>query len=207
MISSISSRRGFLRLMGGTLAASSLSISTGNAADVIGKVVALDGQVMALRGKSEMIMQINQGVVVKDVVVTGAKSSVALLFGDQTKIQLGERSELLIDEFLLGTQGAFDLSKGALVFDRPEDAPRTPVAINSVFGQLGVRGTRFFAGPSNGVFGVFVERGRLDVSAAGEQRVLEAGDGVNIAAPGAAPSAVAQWSTSRINAAFASVGL
>ena len=120
-------------------------------------------------------------------------------------MRLGEDTELLIDEYLLDVRGSFDLSNGAMVFDRPENAVKTPTTVQTVFGQLGVRGTRFFAGPSRGVFGVFVERGALDVTAAGVTQALGPGDGVNIAEPGEAASEVMKWGQGRIDEAFASV--
>jgi ferric-dicitrate binding protein FerR (iron transport regulator) len=68
-----------------------------------------------------------------------------------------------------------------------------------------VRGTRFFAGPSNNVFGVFVERGSVSVAAAGTQVIVRAGQGTNIAQPGAAPTAPAPWGAERIRTAIESV--
>jgi ferric-dicitrate binding protein FerR (iron transport regulator) len=70
---------------------------------------------------------------------------------------------------------------------------------------IAVRGTRFFAGPSNGVFGVFVERGSVTVAAAARQVLLRAGQGTDIHHPGAAPTPAAKWGRPRIDAAFGSV--
>ena len=70
---------------------------------------------------------------------------------------------------------------------------------------IAIRGTRVFAGPSNGVFGVFVARGSVDVTAAGKTVTLGRGFGTNIAKPGDEPTAPAAWKPPRIKAAFASV--
>jgi ferric-dicitrate binding protein FerR (iron transport regulator) len=70
---------------------------------------------------------------------------------------------------------------------------------------LAVRGTQFFAGPSNGVFGIFVQRGTLEVSAAGATVTLSAGQGTDIRAPGAAPSQPVNWGKPRIDAAYESL--
>ena len=43
-----------------------------------------------------------------------------------------------------------------MLFDRPPGARRIPMQIRSAYALIAVRGTQFFAGPSNGVFGVFV---------------------------------------------------
>jgi hypothetical protein len=68
-----------------------------------------------------------------------------------------------------------------------------------------VRGTRFFAGPSGNLFGVFVARGSVVVSGGGGQVVLHAGDGTDIRYPGAAPTPPKRWGPPRIAAAMASV--
>jgi ferric-dicitrate binding protein FerR (iron transport regulator) len=79
------------------------------------------------------------------------------------------------------------------------------VRIRSAFGLIAVRGTRFFAGPSNNVFGVFVERGSVAVSAAGRRVIVRAGQGTNISHPGAAPTPPAPWGEGRIRSALNSV--
>jgi ferric-dicitrate binding protein FerR (iron transport regulator) len=68
-----------------------------------------------------------------------------------------------------------------------------------------VRGTRFFAGPSADVFGVFVERGNVAVSAAGREVLLQSGQGTNIPRPGDTPTPPAIWGAARVRAALESV--
>jgi hypothetical protein len=68
-----------------------------------------------------------------------------------------------------------------------------------------VRGTRVFAGPSAGVFGVFVERGAVAVTAGGRQVTLREGQGSDIRRPGDAPTPPRPWGEPRIRAALDSV--
>ena len=193
-------------LAGLSVAASASLLPSGLlAADAIGEVTALTGDATAERGAAPVALRIGADVMVRDLIRTGNRSFLAMRLGDETDMRLGEDAELLIDEYLLDIRGTFDLSNGAMVFDRPETEPKTATTIRTVFGQLGVRGTRFFAGPSNGVFGVFVERGAVSVTAAGTTQDLSSGEGVDIAAPGAPASGVARWSDERIAEAFASV--
>ena len=77
--------------------------------------------------------------------------------------------------------------------------------MRSPFGLIAVRGTRFFAGPSNGVFGVFVERGRVLVVGVDTAVIVEGGFGTDIARPGAEPTAPHPWAAPRIVNAMASV--
>jgi ferric-dicitrate binding protein FerR (iron transport regulator) len=106
--------------------------------------------------------------------------------GRDTILKLGEQARLVIDEFLIDSGGEITLEGGAVLFDRQENLPPLQTLIRSAFGLIAVRGTRFFAGPSNDVFGVFVERGSLTVSAAGTTVTVRRGQGTNIARAGAA---------------------
>ena len=195
------------RVLAGLSVAASASLLPSRllAADAIGEVTELTGEATAERGAAPVALRVGADVMVRDLIKTGNRSFLAMRLGAETDMRLGEDAELLIDEYLLDIRGTFDLSNGAMVFDRPEAAPKTATTIRTVFGQIGVRGTRFFAGPSNGVFGVFVERGAVRVTAAGTTQDLSPGEGVDIAAPSAPASEVARWSDERIAAAFASV--
>lgn len=207
ILRNIPNRRDVLAMLTGTVAVLLPVAGPASAAEAIGTVTTLRGSATALRKADLFDLSIGADLMLKDLVKTAESSSTTLLFGDHTSIRLGDRTELMIDRFLLNTQGSFDLMQGAMVFERPEDAPKTPVTIKTVFGQLGVRGTRFFAGPSAGVFGIFVERGLLEVSAGGLERRLQAGEGIDIPEPGSAPGQVTRWAPDRIRQAFASVGL
>jgi ferric-dicitrate binding protein FerR (iron transport regulator) len=140
-----------------------------------------------------------------DEVGTGAESRLRMLLGRDTTIKLGEQARLKIDRFLVDAGGDITLQSGPLLFDRPPGSGPAPVQIRSPFGLIAVRGTRFFAGPSNGPFAVFVERGMVVVTAAGQQVVLHDGEGTDFASPGARPTPVRRWQPPRIRAALASV--
>ena len=131
-------------------------------------------------------------------------SRVELRLGETTKIRLGERARLNIDRFLMNTGGEITLDAGAMLFEKRDGRP-TPVEIRSSYGLIAVRGTRFFAGPSNKVFGVFVEEGTVTVTAGGRRVVLRAGEGTDIRSPGMRPTAPKRWGEPRIRAAYASV--
>ena len=102
-----------------------------------------------------------------------------MLLGEDTTIRLGERAHLVIDQFLSTTGGEISLQSGPMLFDRPSGSRPVPMKIKSSYGLIAVRGTKFFAGPSNGVFGVFVDHGTFVVSGGGSEVVLQAGEGTN----------------------------
>lgn len=144
-------------------------------------------------------------ILLGDLVWTKQNSRAALGLDGGTRVSMGPMARLRIDRYVAEQGGELVLGDGALVFDRADELPKIDLEVRTTFGMIGVRGTRFFAGPSRGVFGVFVERGEVQVWAAGVRRVVRAGEGVNIAARGERPSAVNRWGAERIEEAFRSV--
>ena len=87
------------------------------------------------------------------------------------------------------------LRSGPLLFDRPQRSAPAGVRIRSPFALIAVRGTQFFAGPSNGRFGVFVARGSVAVTSAGQQVILREGEGTDFVSPGTPPTPVKRWAS------------
>lgn len=138
-----------------------------------------------------------------------------MLLGEDTTIRLGERARLVIDQFLSTTGGEISLQSGPMLFDRPSGSRPLAMKIKSPYGLIAVRGTKFFAGPSNNFFGVFVDHGTVVVSGGGSEVVLQAGEGTNLgpqagsgfdlSGANAKPTAAVKWGEARIKAALASV--
>ena len=138
---------------------------------------------------------------------TGDESRAHLGFGTATEVHLGPKSELLIDGFIAESGGVIHLD-GALVFDRPEGVADPEAVVETQFGRIGVRGTKFIIIPEEGGLGVFVERGLVEVTGydlAASTVALRAGFGTFIPAIGAPPERARQWGESRVSAAFAFV--
>ena len=144
-------------------------------------------------------------IFVGDDVSTERESRLRMRLGRDTMIRLGEQAHLKIDRFLVDAGGEMVLRSGPLLFDQPLGRAPAPVQIRSPFALIAVRGTRFFAGPSNGRFGVFVERGSVEVTAAGQSVVVHDDEGTDIAFPGARPTRVRRWLPARVQAALESV--
>ena len=142
---------------------------------------------------------------INDLVGTGPASRLTLQLGKNTTLRVGSEARLTLDRLLVNAGGEITLQSGPILYDRPAASAPARMQIRSSFGLIAVRGTRFFAGPSAGVFGVFVERGRVAVSAGGTQVVVRAGQGTNIANRGAAPTRPAPWGAERIRTAMESV--
>ncbi|MCF4166745.1 FecR family protein [Zavarzinia compransoris] len=170
-----------------------------------GEVLDLRGSAEALRDESPRDLAPEDAVFVGDLVATAAKSMIEMRLGADSTLRLGESTRLRIEAFMIEEGGEIFLDSGALFVDKDPDSKDRPIAVQSAFGQIAVRGTRFFVGPTNGVFSVFLERGALDVTAAGVTVSLKAGEGTEIAAPGSPPAPATPWGAARIAAAMALV--
>jgi ferric-dicitrate binding protein FerR (iron transport regulator) len=177
------------------------------AAEAVGAAADVRGDVQARQLEAVRNLKSGAELLLKDLIETQDQSFARLDLSGGTIVHLGSKARLLIDEFVAESGGVLELGEGALLFDRAEDLPKIDLTVRSRFGLIAVRGTRFFAGPSRGVFGIFVDRGKIDVEAAGVTRSLVAGQGADIAAEGQPPSEVKTWGKPRIAEALASVGL
>lgn len=175
------------------------------AATPAGRVSSARGECFATTGAARRGLAPDAQVFVGDAVGTGAHSALGLSLGQTTQVRLGANARLRIDRFLVNAGGVLALDGGPLLYDHDEAAQARAMAVRSPFGLIAVRGTRFFAGPSNNVFGVFVARGVVTVVGVNQEVEVKAGYGTNIARPGAEPTAPAPWGAARIAAAMRSV--
>jgi hypothetical protein len=197
-------RRGLLSVAIGAILPA-LKIGASSAAEEVGSVQEVKGEAFAEADGRRRNLDRSAPLFLKDTVGTGPEARLVLHLGSATTLQLGASARLTIDRFLLNVGGNISLQSGPIMFDRPEDAAPVDMQFHSSFGLIAVRGTRFFAGPSAGVFGVLVMRGAVTVSAGGSEVVVRAMEGTNIAQPGAAPSTPAPWGAERIRNAMQSV--
>ena len=198
-------RRSLVRLGVSSLALLMSRAARVHGAERAGSIEDIKGEGFAESGAVRRLLEREAPVFIADRVGTGPASRLTLQLGRFTRIRLGERTRLVIDRYLVDAGGEFTLESGPLLFDRPPGSRPSPVQIRSPFGLIAVRGTRFFAGPSGTVFGVFVERGRVAVSAGVGEVILGAGEGTDISHPGAPPTPAKRWGRERIRAALASV--
>jgi ferric-dicitrate binding protein FerR (iron transport regulator) len=204
-------RRETLGLAGGLLL---LPAFPALADDAIGKVLDAKGNVQKSQNDIETRIKSGASLVNNDLVTTGEKSFVSMTLGTDTKIIMGEKTEVLLDSFLAEQGGTLELVSGDMVFDRPEGRPKIDLTIRTTFGQIGVRGTKFFTGRNRGNFAVFVEHGLVEVKSGETVRKVGAGEGVDIASDsktrslfGADISDTRKWGKGRIEEAYKSVGL
>ncbi len=177
------------------------------ASPALGEATEVRGDVRLRQQKKDGPLAVGGQLFENDRVHTNAESFATLQLGSDTRVLLGAETDLLVDSFIAGQGGTLELGTGRMVFDRPEGLPKVDVAVRTAFGMIGVRGTKFFCGPSRAAFAVFVEHGSVSVERGGVSRIVAAGQGVEFHHRGDAPSEPVDWGEARIKEAYASVGL
>jgi hypothetical protein len=194
-------RRAFL---GGMTGACCVAPSV-SATEPAGEVESSRGECFAQISAMRRALAPTASLFVGDTVATGAQSALSLRLGAATQVKLGAEARLRIDRFVVNAGGMLVLESGGMLYDHDPTADQGNVAVRVPFGLVAVRGTRFFAGPSNGVFGVFVARGKVMVVGMNTAMMVTSGLGSDIPHAGAEPTAPHEWVAARIAGAMASV--
>jgi len=189
-------------LLAGLLAAG--VVAPARATERAGEVQNSRGECYAQMAAVRRTLRPDAPLFVGDAVATGTQSALGMLLGEATEVRLGAESRLRIDRFIINAGGVLILDRGAMVYDH-DRAGGGDLAVRTPYGLLAVRGTRFFAGPSNGVFGVFVERGAVTVVGVNTAVLVTDGQGTDIARPGDEPTTPHPWGAARIAGAMALV--
>jgi ferric-dicitrate binding protein FerR (iron transport regulator) len=172
---------------------------------VAGLVQETKGQVTAELASERRVLVPRADVFNGDDVATGDGSRAAMLLGGNTTLRLGANTRVKIDRFIISAGGVLTLESGPLLLEKTPGDPAAALKVRGSFGLITVRGTTIFVGPSQGVIGIFVVHGLIDIAAGGQEFVLQTGEGTNIPGPGAIPTPPSVWGEARIRAALASV--
>ena len=187
--------------------------ATAAAETVIGSVIRSEGPCVGVSDGSSESLTGGMAVRLMEKVTTGAAGRLEIAFQDGTHLTVGEKAEIVVDDFAFDPKsggrfhamitGPFRYLSGKLAAGANRQA-----SITTPFADIGVRGTDFWGGTLNGVSGVVVFEGVVSVTTAAGSVVLSApGEGTNVSARDAPPTAVTQWSDERIATAIASVTL
>jgi hypothetical protein len=188
-----------------------LSLPAESAEPVIGNVLRVEGEATGVSEGASRLLSAGNDVHHNESVTTGADARLELAFADGTHLTVGERSRIILDEFVFdagGTSrfrasvtGPFRYISGKLAAGATRDA-----SIVTPFATIGVRGTDFWGGPIDGANGVVVFEGEISVTTASGTVILSAPrQGANFAGPGTPPVIIPQWSQDKIDRAIATV--
>ncbi len=198
-------RRRLLQAVGGFLLAGFVPDAVAAEA-ALGEVSDLRGRATARRKAKRRDLEEGASVFLGETLITARRSRLTALLAGKTTLRLGAETSLRLDRFIAEKGGELILGNGALLLDTPARKPgNRGIAVRSPFALIAVRGTRYFAGPIDGIFGVFVERGSVSVTAGGRTVRLRAGDGTDIRRPGDPPGPVRRWGRPKIAKAMALV--
>ena len=189
------------------------TIAPAGAAEQVGVQAGVHGSVRVIPATSDAARDAKsgEGVYFLETVESGVDSGLQILLFDETTFTVGPQSEIIIDEMVYDPIGDSKLivtvAKGAFRYISGEIAKQNPenVSIRTPNGEIGIRGTSFFAvskpdtggwyfgllgpGPNNNTgdkAGGIVFKNEF-----GETEVRRSGYGFSVEA-GAAPSAVAE---------------
>src|SRR5262245_3704898 len=170
----------------------------------VGTVSEMEGEVVAERDQQRRELKAKSSIFLNETVRTAAGSRLRALLARKTSLRLGAETSVRIDRFIVDQGGELVLDSGALLIDTKGKLLKG-LKVQSPFALIAVRGTRFFAGPIEGIFGVFVARGAVDVTGGGRTVRLRAGEGTDIPHAGDAPGPVKVWGQPKIAKAMALV--
>lgn len=171
-------------------------------ADPAGKIERSKNEVTARPAVSDPARVLSPGdqVFRNEMVRTGAQARAELRLSDQTSLVLGENAEVRLDEFVYDESGSatINLVTGALRFVSSVQGHPGKLMIRTPVATIGVRGTDFWAGPIDGVYGVLLLSGNVEVSnAAGVVTLDTPRTGTLIGGPDMPPSDAVPWPDDR----------
>lgn len=124
----------------------SLSMSAGSLA-AGGKALGVNPDASATTEQVTRTLTVGSDLAIGDLVVTGDKGLVQILFDDRTKLVVGPGSRLVLEDYLLradGSAGRFTVNALAGTFRfATGNAPKDRYLIKTPTGTIGVRGTKF----------------------------------------------------------------
>lgn len=116
----------------------------------IGKTKTGKGDIVVIRGGKQIPINIGDRLYQKDIIRTGANSSVGIIFEDNTILSLGPKSEIVIDEYVFAPEkgmlsmitrvlkGTVSYLSGIIGKQSPES-----VKVQTPDATISIRGTQF----------------------------------------------------------------
>src|SRR6266542_1981474 len=112
------------------------------AADSVGSVIMLKGKTVIQRDKKEIEAKVKDGILLEDIISTRETSRAKMLFIDDSVLNLGEKSRVVIREFVYGKgdrgKSIFNLLDGKMrsVVGKSNFEVHTPTAVAAARGTV-----------------------------------------------------------------------
>ena len=182
------------------------------AEDVAGAVVRLKGSAIAMQDAVPRVLKAGAKILRGDVISTGPGARLEIRMIDDAVMTLGEKTIFVVIDYIAKgaqpnaamrlLQGAFSAVTGDMM--KTADATFT---VHTKLATIGIRGTTFWGGTLDGVFGIALLDGKAITveTRAGRVVIDTVGDGTSITAAGVAPTSPKAWSADKVRRAIATV--
>lgn len=174
---------------------------------IIGTILEIQGSAtVAPEGGAGMAAAIDTPLHLNDTVQTGKDSRVFILFIDNTELTLSEDTQVKIDEYVYDPdddrdnralysvmQGTFQYVSGLIgKKENPDVHIETPV------GNIGIRGTDFWAGELDGEYSVAVNEGRVALKTDAGEEIVNKGEGTSVRDRRSMPARARAWHAEKL---------
>ncbi len=169
---------------------------------VIGTILEVEGSASVTPPNGNKIAAaIKTPVHMRDLIVTGPKSKVFILFIDDTKMTLSENTQLTVDQYVFNpddnshNKGVYSIFAGSFEYVSGMIAHKAnpDVTLNTSYGNIGIRGTKLWAGALQHGYGVHVDEGAVLVKNDAGSVLVPKGLGTNIESRKSKPSNAAPF--------------
>lgn len=174
------------------------------------------GTVIRLKGEAKagaLALSEGESFPAGAILRTGDGARLEVRFVDGTLLTLGERAEIIVDQFVFDSgaqsgnarfavnQGAFLVNTGAVA-----KLPDRPFKVVTPVASIGVRGTKFWGGSLDHPLDVLVLDGMIRVeSAAGAVELTQPGQGTAVTEAGQPPQPPSFWADRQVTRAIRTI--
>ena len=146
-------RRKFIALVSGAIAwpfvarAQNQTNASQDADDPVGQIATLQGITTVTRGNlPPSTLNVSDAIYKKDVLQTGANSSLGVTFDDETTLSLTANARVVVNEFVYeegakGNKAVLNIARGTVAFVASLVAKTGDMTISTPTANLGIRGT------------------------------------------------------------------
>lgn len=178
--------------------------------DIIASVTKVERTAVAMQDALPRALSVGSEIQLGDIISTGKGARVQLTFEDGSTVNLGERTQFSVIEFVIEhnggnavmrlLEGAMEMSSGSMM-----QLAEASMTVQTETATIGIRGTRFWAGTLGDVPEIALFDGKgVDVeNLAGKVSLTRPGTGTAIANDRTKPTAPKAWGKSKLNSAAA----